>query len=103
MTELYIRKDAAYEESIQTAKGIVTERIWALETGAADDPAQEELQELPRHWRSLAATMSIPICRNQSKRADAIVERLAQLPEVAACYDQWRQLKDEIAATTGGT
>ena len=32
---------------------------------------------------------------------DAIVERLAQLPEVAACYDQWWQLKDEIAGYYG--
>lgn len=30
-----------------------------------------------------------------------IVERLAQLPEVAACYDQWWRLKDEIAGYYG--
>ena len=29
------------------------------------------------------------------------MERLAQLPEVAACYDQWWQLKDEIAGYYG--
>ena len=34
-------------------------------------------------------------------QVDAIVERLAQLPEVAACYDQWWQLKDEIAGYYG--
>ena len=38
MTELYIRKDAAYKESIQNAKALLLERIQALETGAADDP-----------------------------------------------------------------
>ena len=27
---------------------------------------------------------------------DAIVDRLAQLPEVAACYAQWNQVKDEL-------
>ena len=34
-------------------------------------------------------------------QVDAIMERLAQLPEVAACYDQWWQLKDEIAGYYG--
>ena len=29
------------------------------------------------------------------------MERLAQLPEVAACYDQWWRLKDEIAGYYG--
>jgi len=34
-------------------------------------------------------------------QVDEIVERLAQLPEVAACYDQWWRLKDEIAGYYG--
>ena len=34
-------------------------------------------------------------------QVDEIVERLAQLPEVAACYAQWRKLKDEIAGYYG--
>lgn len=29
------------------------------------------------------------------------MERLAQIPEVAACYDQWWRLKDEIAGYYG--
>ena len=34
-------------------------------------------------------------------QVDEIVERLAQIPEVAACYDQWWKLKDEIAGYYG--
>ena len=34
-------------------------------------------------------------------QVDEIVERLAQIPEVAACYDQWWRLKDEIAGYYG--
>ena len=34
-------------------------------------------------------------------QVDEIVERLAQLPEVAACYEQWWKLKDEIAGYYG--
>lgn len=29
------------------------------------------------------------------------MEQLAQLPEVAACYEQWWKLKDEIASYYG--
>ena len=32
---------------------------------------------------------------------DEVTERLAQLPEVAACYEQWWRLKDEIAGYYG--
>ena len=34
-------------------------------------------------------------------QVDEIMERLAQLPEVADCYDQWWKLKDEIAGYYG--
>ena len=34
-------------------------------------------------------------------QVDEIVELLAQIPEVAACYDQWWRLKDEIAGCYG--
>lgn len=99
MTELYIQKDAAYKESIQTAKALLLERIRVLETGAADDPGLvKELQELSQALAQVGGKHVYSYLPKSVKaQVDAIVERLAQLPEVAACYDQWWQLKDEIA------
>lgn len=103
MTELYIRKDAAYKESIQTAKALLLERIRALETGAADDPGLvKELQELSQALAQVGGKHVYSYLPKSVKaQVDAIVERLAQLPEVAACYEQWWQLKDEIAGYYG--
>ena len=103
MTELYIRKDAAYKESIQTAKALLLERIRALETGAADDPGLvKELQELSQALAQVGGKHVYSYLPKSVKaQVDAIVERLAQLPEVAACYDQWWKLKDEIASYYG--
>lgn len=103
MTELYIRKGAAYKESIQTAKALLLERIRALETGAADDPGLvKELQELSQALAQVGGKHVYSYLPKSVKaQVDAIVERLAQLPEVAACYDQWWKLKDEIASYYG--
>ena len=103
MTELCIRKDAAYKESIQTAKALLLERIRALETGAADDPGLvKELQELSQALAQVGGKHVYSYLPKSVKaQVDAIVERLAQLPEVAACYEQWWQLKDEIAGYYG--
>lgn len=103
MTELYIRKDAAYKESIQTAKALLLERIRVLETGAADDPGLvKELQELSQALAQVGGKHVYSYLPKSVKaQVDAIVERLAQLPEVAACYDQWWKLKDEIASYYG--
>ena len=103
MTELYIRKDAAYKESMQTAKALLLERIRALETGAADDPGLvKELQELSQALAQVGGKHVYSYLPKSVKaQVDAIVERLAQLPEVAACYEQWWKLKDEIASYYG--
>ena len=103
MTELYIRKDAAYKESIQTAKALLLERIRALETGAADDPGLvKELQELSQALAQVGGKHVYSYLPKPVKaQVDAIVERLAQLPEVAACYECWWKIKDEIAGYYG--
>lgn len=103
MTELYIRKDAAYKESIQTAKALLLERIRALETGAADDPGLvKELQELSQALAQVGGKHVYSYLPKSVKaQVDAIVDRLSQLPEVAACYECWWNLKDEIAGYYG--
>ena len=99
MTELYIKKDAAYKESIQTAKESLLLYIRMLESsGAADPVIEQKLQDLSRALEQVNGKHVYAYLPKEVKaQVDEIVERLAQLPEVAACYEQWWRLKDEIA------
>lgn len=92
---------ARYMEYVAKRDGV--EVIRALETGAADDPGLvKELQELSQALAQVGGKHVYSYLPKSVKaQVDAIVERLAQLPEVAACCDQWWQLKDEIAGYYG--
>ena len=103
MTELYIRKDVAYKESVQTAKEALLLYIQMLESSAsADLVIEQQLRELSHALESVGGKHTYGYLPKPVKaQVDAIVERLAQLPEVAACYECWWQLKDEIAGYYG--
>ena len=103
MTELYIKKDAAYKESIQTARDALVTRITSMEHSDCTDPViEQKLRELSCTLERVDGRHVYGYLPKEVKaRADEIVERLAQLPEVAACYEQWWRLKDEIAGYYG--
>ena len=103
MTELYIKKDAAYKESIQTAKESLLLYIRMLESSESADPViEQKLRELSRALEQVDGKHVYAYLPKEVKaQVDEVVERLAQLPEVAACYDQWWRLKDEIAGYYG--
>ena len=103
MTELYIKKDAAYKESIQTAKESLLLYIRMLENSESADPViEQKLWELSRVLEQVDGKHVYGYLPKEVKaQVDEIVERLAQLPEGAACYDQWWRLKDEIAGYYG--
>lgn len=103
MTELYIRKDVAYKESVQTAKEALLLYIQMLESGTSADPViEQQLRDLSHALESVGGKHTYGYLPKPVKaQVDAIVERLAQLPEVAACYECWWQLKDEIAGYYG--
>ena len=103
MTELYIKKDAAYKESIQTAKESLLLYIRMLENSESADPViEQKLWELSRVLEQVDGKHVYGYLPKEVKaQVDEIVERLAQLPEVAACYYQWWRLKDEIAGYYG--
>lgn len=103
MKELYIKKDAAYKESVQTARDALVTRITAMEHSDCADPVIEQ-----KLWELSQALEQVPgkhvygyLPKEVKAQVDEIMERLAQLPEVAACYDQWWKLKDEIAGYYG--
>ena len=103
MTELYIKKDAAYKESIQTAKESLLLYIRMLEGSESADPViEQKLWELSHALEQVDGKHVYGYLPKEVKaQVDEIVEQLAQLPEVAACYDQWWRLKDEIAGYYG--
>ena len=103
MKELYIKKDAAYKESVQTAKESLLLYIRMLENSESADPViEQKLWELSHALEQIDGRHVYGYLPKEVKaQVDEIVERLAQLPEVAACYDQWWRLKDEIAGYYG--
>ena len=98
MKELYIKKDAAYKESIQTAKESLLMYIRMLESSESTDPIiEQKLRYLSQTLEQIDGRHVYGYLPKEVKaQVDEIVEQLAQLPEVAACYDQWWRLKDEI-------
>mgnify|MGYP004473773927 FL=1 len=103
MKELYIKKDAAYKESVQTARDALVTRITAMENSDCTDPViEQKLRELSQTLEQIDGKHVYGYLPKEVKaQVDEIVERLAQLPEVAACYDQWWRLKDELAGYYG--
>ena len=103
MAELYIKKDVAYKESIQTAKESLLLCIRMLESRESTDPGiEQKLRELSCTLERVDGRHVYGYLPKEVKaRVDEIVERLAQLPEVATCYEQWWRLKDEIAGYYG--
>ena len=103
MKELYIKKDAAYKESVQTAKESLLMCIRMLESSESTAPViEQKLRDLSQTLEQVDGRHVYGYLPKEVKaQVDEIVERLAQLPEVAACYDQWWKLKDEIAGYYG--
>ena len=103
MKELYIKKDAAYKESVQTARDALVTRITAMEHSDCADPViEQKLRDLSQTLERVDGKHVYGYLPKEVKaQVDEIVERLAQLPEVAACYAQWWKLKDEIAGYYG--
>ena len=103
MKELYIKKDAAYKESVQTARDALVTRITAMEHSDCADPViEQKLRDLSQTLERVDGKHVYGYLPKEVKaQVDEIVGRLAQLPEVAACYAQWWKLKDEIAGYYG--
>ena len=103
MKELYIKKDSVYKESVQTARDALVTRITAMEHSGSTDPViEQKLRELSQTLEQVDGRHVYGYLPKEVKaQVDEIVDRLAQLPEVADCYEQWWRLKDEIAGYYG--
>ncbi len=98
LKDVYIRKEEIYKRSIQTAQEKLLELTAQMEHRTCLDTEVESLmRELPQQLSQLSGKHQYGYLPKPVKATvDAIVDRLAQLPEVAACYAQWNQVKDEL-------
>lgn len=103
LKDVYIRKESIYKRSIQTAQEKLLELTAQMEQRTCPDTGIEQMMlELSQQLSQLSGKHQYGYLPKPVKATvDAIVDRLAQLPEVAACYDQWWRLKDEIAGYYG--
>lgn len=103
LKDVYIRKESIYKRSIQTAQEKLLELTAQMEQRTCPDIGIEQMMlELSQQLSQLSGKHQYGYLPKPVKATvDAIVDRLAQLPEVAACYEQWWKLKDEIAGYYG--
>ena len=98
LKDVYIRKEEIYKRSIQTAQEKLLELTAQMEQRTCPDTGIEQMMlELSQQLPQLSGKHQYGYLPKPVKATvDAIVDRLAQLPEVAACYAQWNQVKDEL-------
>lgn len=98
LKDVYIRKEEIYKRSVQTAQQKLLELTAQMEQRTCLDTEIEQMMlELSQQLSQLSGKHQYGYLPKPVKATvDAIADRLAQLPEVAACYAQWNQVKDEL-------
>ena len=95
--ELFELKDLI-KRSIQMAQDKLLELTDQMEQQACPDVEIERwMRELSRQLSETPGKHVYGYLPKPTKElVEQIVDRLAQLPEVAACYEQWNMVKDEL-------
>ena len=98
MTQIYIRKDTAYKELTEAAQETMRQLIHCMEHQLCDSPVIEEaMRQLVQGLETVGGKKQYGYLKNPLKElVDAIVDELAKQPEVAACYEAWNQVRDEL-------
>ena len=98
LKDVYIRKEAVYKRSIQMAQDKLLELTYQMEQQVCPDAEIERwMRELSRQLAETPGKHVYGYLPKPTKElVEQIVDRLAQLPEVAACYEQWNTVKDEL-------
>lgn len=95
---LYREKDLSYQQVRDTAMETMGRLIREMKTGLCDSPViAEQMDRLAQmlgdaKGRKVYGYLKKPV----KAQVDAIVDELAKLPEVAACYEEWNRLRDEV-------
>ncbi len=98
MHNLYVKKDLAYEDLVNQSRSAMTEFISRMETYASEsDSLAEKMVELANALGSVKGKKQYGYLPKRVKElVDAITDELALQPDVAACYQVWNDLRDEL-------
>ena len=98
LLHLYKQKDLSYQEVREAAQEAMGELIREMESGICDCPViEEKLITLAETLKNTKGKKVYGYLKKPVKaQVDAIVDELAQLPAVAACYEIWNKLRDEL-------
>ncbi len=98
LLSLYQKKDLSYSQVRDAATEAMGRLIREMETGLCHSPVIAEQMEtlagmLEDHkGKKVYGYLKKPV----KVQVDAIVDELAKVLEVAECYEQWNQLRDEL-------
>ena len=98
LKEVYIKKDVAYKDVTEAARGAMREIIDQIETiENPPESIQQKLLELALGLRTVSGKKQYGYLKKPLKdKVDEIVDELEKLPEVAAYYSIWNDLRDTL-------
>ena len=98
LLSLYQKKDLSYSQVRDAAMEAMGRLIREMETGLCHSPViMEQMETLAGMLENHKGKKVYSYLKKSVKaQVDAIVDELAKVPEVAECYEQWNQLRDEL-------
>lgn len=98
LLSLYREKDLSYQQVRDTAMEAMGRLIGEMRTGFCDSPViAEQMDRLAQMLGDAKGKKVYGYLKKPVKaQVDTIVDELAKLPEVAACYEEWNRLRDEV-------
>ena len=98
LLSLYQKKDLSYSQVRDAAMEAMGRLIREMETGLCHSPViAEQMETLSKMLEDHKGKKAYGYLKKPVKtQVDAIVDELSKIPEVAECYEQWNQLRDEL-------
>ena len=98
MYQLYTQKDISYKELTAKAQTSMRELIETMQAKVCISPViEQKMQELVMMLGSARGKKQYGYLPKEAKGiVDSIVDELSKQPEVAACYEAWNKLRDEL-------
>ena len=98
LKEVYVQKDIAYKDVTEAARAAMRRIVDQLET--VENPPEsirQKLMELALELRTVSGKKQYGYLKKPLKdKVDSIVDELEKLPEVAAYYAVWNDLRDTL-------
>ena len=100
MQQLYVQKDLSYKELTTQARETMRGLIEKMQAQVCDSPViEQKMQELVLALGTVRGKKQYGYLPKEIKEVvDSIVDELSKQSEMAACYDAWNKLRDELEA-----